>query len=109
MGRGVEDDRSGPSSIVCFLKTWRFLMIILIPPRTSQPEPGALSLLPSLSLIKTQSQATNSNKPSTSSLKEGSRGGGVVVGGGEVQIIVGLSASPSVRDTGNRNAISNHF
>lgn len=75
---GMNGRRSGgwqerPCSIVCFLKTWRFLMIILIPPRTSQPELGALSPLRSLSLIKTQSQATNSNKPSTSSLKEGRR------------------------------------
>lgn len=75
---GMNGRRSGgwqewPCSIVCFLKTWRFLMIILIPSRTSQPKLGALSPLRSLSLIKTQSQATNSNKPSTSSLKE--RGG----------------------------------
>lgn len=77
---GMNERRSGgwqeqPCSIVCFLKTWRFLMIILIPPRTSQPELGALSPLRSLSLIKTQSQATNSNKPSTSSLKEGGGAG----------------------------------
>lgn len=62
-------------SIVCFLKTRRFLMIILILLRTSQPELGFLSPLCSLSLIKTQSQATNSNKPSTSFLKEGGGGG----------------------------------
>lgn len=78
-------------------------MIILIPPRTSQPELGALSALHSHSLIKTQSQATNSNKPSTSSLKEGR------VGWWGVQITVGLSASASVRDTWNRNPASNHF
>lgn len=75
-------------------------MIILIPPRTSQPELGALSPLRSHSLIKTQSQATNSNKPSTSSLKK--------EGGVKMQITVGLSASPSVCDMGNRNAASNH-
>lgn len=78
-------------------------MIILIPPRTSQPELGVLSALHSHSLIKTQSQATNSNKPSTSSLKEGR------VGWWGVQITVGLSASTSVRDTWNRNPASNHF
>ena len=67
--------QEGPCSIVCFLKTWRFLMIILIPPRTSQPELGALSPLRSHSVIKTQSQATSSNKPSTSSLKKEGEGG----------------------------------
>lgn len=80
-------------------------MIILIPPRTSQPELGALSTLRSLSLIKTQSQATNSNKPPTSSLKEGS-GGGVRQGRENADYC--RSARPSVRDTGKRNAVSNH-
>ena len=74
------------------------------PTRSSQPERGALSPLRSHSLIKTQSQATNSNKPSTSSLKKGWRR--VVV---KMQITVGPSARPSVRDLWNRNAVSNHF
>lgn len=75
---GMNGRRSGERqerlcSIVYFLKMWLFfffLMIILIPPRTSQPEPSALSPPRSHSLIKTQSQATNSNKPSASSLKK---------------------------------------
>lgn len=54
-----------------FLRHSFFRMIILIPARTSQPRPAALSALRSLSFIKTQSQATNSNKPSTSTLKDG--------------------------------------
>lgn len=45
-------------------------MIILIPPRSSQPELGALSPHRSHSLIKTQSQATNANKTPTSSFKK---------------------------------------
>lgn len=45
-----------------FFKDMAVLMIILIPPRTSQSE-LSLSLTPSHSLIKRQSQATNSNKP----------------------------------------------
>lgn len=80
-----------------------FFMIILIPPRTSQPEPSALSPPRSHSLIKTQSQATNSNKPSASSLKK------KTVRAVKMQITVGLSAIPSVYDIGNRNAPSNHY
>lgn len=61
----------GGGAIVCFFKDVAFFDDYSNPTRTSQPELGALSLLRSNSLIKTQSQATNSNKPPTSSLKGG--------------------------------------
>lgn len=103
---GVEDDRSGPVPLCVFLKTWRFFDDYSNPTK----DLSARNWVPYLPSAVFLSLKHNHRPPTLINLRlplwKRVGGGGLCVG--EMQITVGLSAGPSVHDTANRNAVSNH-